>query len=91
MDGDLFYCLKLKIPLGMVKSSVFFPLEMRSQFSFPIGMKFLGIFLTREDFLANSFGGQGVPPGLSSFRDSSYRGSRYGESTVIKVTKVFLC
>ena len=37
---------------------------MKIQCTFPMGKKFQGIFLTRDDFLANFFSGEGVPPVL---------------------------
>ena len=50
MGGDFkFYCLQLKNPVGeTLEILVFFPVGMRVQCSFPMGMKFQGIFLTGE-------------------------------------------
>ena len=46
-----FYCLQLKNPVGIPKILMLFPVEMRLQCSFPMGMKFQGIFLTEDKFV----------------------------------------
>ena len=65
MGGDFeFYCLQLKNPVGIPKILMFFPVGMRVQCSLPMGIKFQGIFLTRDKFSADFSNGEGVPPGL---------------------------
>ena len=59
-----FYCLQLKIPVGIPKIFMLFLLGMRVQCSFPMGMRFQGIFLTGDKFSADYSSGGGVPPGL---------------------------
>ena len=65
MDGDFeFYCLQLKNPMGIFKILMLIPVGKRVQCRFPMGMKFRGIFLTRDKFSADFSNGEGVPPGL---------------------------
>ena len=63
MGGD-FIVYSSKIPVGLDKISVFFPVGMRIQCSFLIGMKFHGFFyITGDDFLADFFLWVGGPTG----------------------------
>ena len=65
MGGDFeFYFLKLKNPMGIPKILMLFPLGMRFQRSFPISVKFQGIFLTGDKFLKDFSSEEGVPAGL---------------------------
>ena len=53
ISGDCeFYCLQLKSPVGISKILLLFPVGMRVQCSFPMAMKFQGIFFTKDKFLA---------------------------------------
>ena len=45
--------------MGISKISVFLQVEMRFQCTFPMGMQFKNIFLTKEEFLGTS-SGEGV-------------------------------
>ena len=59
MDGGVgLYYLQLKNPVRIHKILVFFSVGMIVQCNFPMGMKFQGIFLTGDKFLADfSMGG----------------------------------
>ena len=54
-----FYCLQLKNPVVIPKMLMLFLVGMRVQCSFQMGMKFQGIFLTGDDFLADFSTGYG--------------------------------
>ena len=63
MGGDFkFYCLQLKDPVGIPDILMLFPV--RVQCSFPMGMKFQGIFLIEDKFWVDFTNGEGVLPGL---------------------------
>ena len=65
MCGDFeFYCLQLKSPVGIPKILMCLPVGMGVQCSFPMGMKFHGIFLTGDKFSADFSSGEWVPPRL---------------------------
>ena len=54
-----FYCFQLKDPVGMVKISVVFSVGIKVQRSFPMVIKFEGIFVTVGDFAADFSVGRG--------------------------------
>ena len=72
--GFKFYCLQLKILVGIPKILVFFQVGMEVQCNFPMGMKFQGILSAGDDFSPDFSSGEGVPPGLwHGCRNSSFR------------------